>query len=96
MIHPPLISPSLHPLRPSSPLSPSLLGTFLSHSVDGRILLEIDEPFAREALLIIHALKRRKLLSCIGKLKLRKKKNLEVIIHSISMYCNVERGGGIS
>jgi hypothetical protein len=58
--------------------------------VDGRILLEIDEPFAREALLINHALKRRKLLSCIGKLKLRKKKNLEVIINLISMYCNVE------
>ena len=46
--------------------------------MDGRLLLEIDETFAKETLLITHALKRRKLISLVEKLKLRKKKDLEV------------------
>ena len=51
---------------------------FSTHKVDGRLLLEIDETFAKETLLIPHALKRRKLISLVEKLKLRKKKDLEV------------------
>jgi hypothetical protein len=54
--------------------------TFISHQVDGRILVEINEAFARDVLFITHALKRRKLLSLIEKLKKVKKKKVEVFI----------------
>ena len=50
----------------------------MNHQVDGRILLEINEAFVRDVLFITHALKRRKLLSLIEKLKKVKKKKVEV------------------
>ena len=56
----------------------NLSGTFSARQVDGRVLLEIDDNFAKEVLLINHALKRRKLLLSIDKLKKFKKKNYEV------------------
>ena len=54
--------------------------TFLNHQVDGRILVEINEAFARDVLFITHPLKRRKLLSLIEKLKKVKKKKVEVFL----------------
>lgn len=60
--------------------------TFLSHQVDGRILVEINEAFARDVLFITHALKRRKLLSLIERLKKVKKKKVEVFLMFLFLF----------
>ena len=59
----------------------------MNHQVDGRILVEINEAFARDVLFITHALKRRKLISLIAKLKKVKKKKVEVKFFCENTFC---------
>jgi hypothetical protein len=46
-----------------------LCDVFRHHRIDGPMLLQIDEPFARDVLEVIHALRRRKLVRHIAVLK---------------------------
>lgn len=50
---------------------------FQTHAVDGAALLRIDEVFAIEQLGIHHALRRRRLIRAVERLRNRKKKTLQ-------------------
>lgn len=59
-------------------ISSLFVDNFEAHSVDGRLLLSIDDDFAQKSLNVQHSLKRRKLVKLIDSLRLHQSQNEKV------------------